>query len=260
MLCVLRDRHGHTPVSPMTGASSGLSPAAPCPSDVGCSTPSFALSCSQIQLWQERQWEPWCFLWETIPVHNAAPLGSSLLFLWALRDFQQGKQILLGLAGCSAQPRFLGCILPSWSLHMGQHPHKPSPCKEGTRAASVTRDKQHSEFGTAFLGDRDVQHQQQHSHNPGILSAHITPRTPGGTGCSAVPCPCSRCPGPGCVSMMGHIPLPHTCSCSAFQVTGPAAPDFSRLSHFWHLPSQSETQCFPLSPSIWNPGLEEFSY
>lgn len=115
-------------------------------------------------------------------------------------------------------------------------------------------------LGTAFLGDRDVQHQQQHSHNPGILSAHITPRTPGGTGCSAVPCPCSRCPGPGCVSMMGHIPLPHTCSCSAFQVTGPAAPDFSRLSHFWHLPSQSETQCFPLSPSIWNPGLEEFSY
>lgn len=86
------------------------------------------------------------------------------------------------------------------------------------------------------------------------------PRTPGGTGCSAVPCPCSRCPGPGCVSMMGHIPLPHTCSCSAFQVTGPAAPDFSRLSHFWHLPSQSETQCFPLSPSIWNPGLEEFSH
>lgn len=152
MLCVLRDRHGHTPVSPMTGASSGLCPAAPCPSDVGCSTPSFALSCSQIQLWQERQWEPWCFLWETIPVHNAAPMGSSLLFLWALRDFQQGKQILLGLAGCSAQPRFLGCILPSWSLHMGQHPHKPSPCKEGTRAASVTRDKQHSELGDSIPG------------------------------------------------------------------------------------------------------------
>lgn len=71
----------------------------------------------------------------------------------------------------------------------------------------------------------------------------------------AVPSPCTWCPGSGSVSVMGHIPHPHTCSCSSFQVTGVAVLDFSRLSHFWHLRSQTKTQRFPLSPSIWNPEL-----
>lgn len=205
----------HTPVSPMTAVSSGLSQHLHAPLMLDAAPPALPSPGLRPSCGRERQWEPWCLPWETIPVHNAAPLGSSLLLLWALRDFQQGKQILLALAGCSGQPHFLGCVLPSWSFHVGQHPHK-----EGTRACQChQRQTQHSELGDSIPGgQRCAAAQPQPWPPPGMLSAHITPQnTPQTTlGALAAPCtaraghtqaggagsalPCTWCPGPGCVS------------------------------------------------------------
>lgn len=98
-------------------------------------------------------------------------------------------------------------------------------------------------LGTAFLGDRDVQHQQQHSHNPGILSAHITPQnTPQNTGghwllCSALPLLAVSwtrlCLHDGTHSSPPHmlllcLPSHWACSSRFFQIISFLAPAFTK--------------------------------
>lgn len=68
------------------------------------------------------------FLWETTPSHNESPLGRSLVFLRALRDFDQGEgtpRVTAPGSGCLCWRPGAGGLLPGACPSRLEHPHRP---------------------------------------------------------------------------------------------------------------------------------------